>query len=715
MLIEMRIQGLGVIEEASIELHRGLTVVTGETGAGKTMVVTGLHLLSGGRAEASRVRTGVDRAVVEGRFHTPPGTPAAEVAANAGADPDEDGSLIAVRTVSTDGRSRAHLGGRSVPVGVLSELSEQLIAVHGQNDQLRLTRPAEQRAVLDRFAGESVGEPLGRYRALREEWVQVTTELVERTEKSREMAREADLLKHGLAEIAAVDPKPRRGRGPARGVPPAGRRRPAARGGGRRPVLAERRSPTPRSTPSSARGSRSGGFPAEQRAVLDRFAGESVGEPLGRYRALREEWVQVTTELVERTEKSREMAREADLLKHGLAEIAAVDPKPGEDEDLHAESRRLGDVDQLREAAAGAQYSLSGAADTEVDAVGALGMIAEARRRFSSTEDPKLRDLEPRLAEAAVLLTDVATELVGYLESLDADPARLEQVLARQQELKQLTRKYAADIDGVLEWARVSQERLAGLDTSEEALAELARRKDELAGQLASAAKEVSAERAAAAADLGKAVTEELAGLAMAQATVEVAVLPRLAEPDDAVALLVDGQRLHAGREGVDDVELRLMPHPGSPALPVNKGASGGELSRVMLALEVVLSHADPVPTLVFDEVDAGVGGRAAVEVGRRLARLARSHQVIVVTHLPQVAAYADRHMVVSKVAEGGLTSSGVKVLDESERVVELARMLAGLDFTYTGRAHAEELLDARSDKKADEPVRRTRKKAAKS
>jgi DNA repair protein RecN (Recombination protein N) len=596
VLIEMRIQGLGVIDEASIELHRGLTVVTGETGAGKTMVVTGLHLLSGGRAEASRVRTGVDRAVVEGRFHTPSGSPAAEVAANAGADPDEDGSLIAVRTVSTDGRSRAHLGGRSVPVGVLAELSEQLIAVHGQNDQLRLTRPAE------------------------------------------------------------------------------------------------------------------------QRAVLDRFAGEAVAEPLGRYRALREEWVQVSNELVERTEKSRELAREADLLKHGLAEIEAVDPKPGEDEDLHAEARRLSDVDQLREVASGAQYSLSGAADTEVEAIGALGMIAEARRRFSSSEDPKLRDLEPRLAEASVLLTDVATELVGYLESLDADPARLEQVLARQQELKQLTRKYAADIDGVLEWARVSQERLTGLDTSEEALAELARRKDELAGQLAEAAKEVSAERAAAAEDLGKAVTDELAGLAMAQATVEVAVLARVAEADDPVALLVDGQRLHAGREGVDDVELRLMPHPGSPALPVNKGASGGELSRVMLALEVVLSHADPVPTLVFDEVDAGVGGRAAVEVGRRLARLARSHQVIVVTHLPQVAAYADRHMVVNKVAEGGLTSSGVKVLDESERVVELARMLAGLDFTYTGRAHAEELLDsARSDKKADEPVRKTRKKAAKS
>ena len=592
----MRIQGLGVIDEASIELHRGLTVVTGETGAGKTMVVTGLHLLSGGRGEASRVRTGVERAVVEGRFNTPAGSPAAEVAANAGADPDEDGSLIVVRTVNTDGRSRAHLGGRSVPVGVLAELSEQLIAVHGQNDQLRLARPAE------------------------------------------------------------------------------------------------------------------------QRNVLDRFAGDAVAEPLGRYKELREQWVSVSTELIERTEKSREMAREADLLRHGLDEIAAVDPKPGEDEELHAEARRLSDVDQLREVASGAQYSLSGSPDTEAEAVGALGMIAEARRRLSSTDDPKLKDLEPRLAEAAVLLTDVATELVGYLDSLDADPARLEQVLARQSDLKLLTRKYAADVDGVLEWARVSQERLSGLDTSEEALAELARRRDELAGQLAEVAKEVSAERAASAEDLGKAVTEELAGLAMAQARVEVAVLPRVAEPDDSVALDVDGQRLHAGREGVDDVELRLMPHPGSPALPVNKGASGGELSRVMLALEVVLSHADPVPTLVFDEVDAGVGGRAAVEVGRRLARLARSHQVIVVTHLPQVAAYADRHLVVNKVAEGGLTSSGVRVLDESERVVELARMLAGLDFTYTGRAHAEELLDAaRTDKKADEPVRKTRKKAAKS
>src|SRR5690349_11494674 len=204
----MRIEGLGVIDEATLELDPGLTVVTGETGAGKTMVVTGLHLLSGGRAEASRVRNGAPKAVVEGRFEALDGSAAARVAGDAGAEPDEAGSLIALRPVATDGRSRARRGGRSVPVGVLGELSEQLIAVHGQNDQLQLLKPAEQRAVIDRFAGEDVAGTLERYRRTREEWLRVSAELTERTERSRELAREADLLRHGLAEIEAVDPQP---------------------------------------------------------------------------------------------------------------------------------------------------------------------------------------------------------------------------------------------------------------------------------------------------------------------------------------------------------------------------------------------------------------------------------------------------------------------------------------------------------------------------
>ncbi|MGH3862834.1 DNA repair protein RecN [Actinokineospora sp.] len=578
----MRIQDLGVIDEATLELHPGFTVVTGETGAGKTMVVTGLHLLSGGRAEASRVRSGKSKAVVEGRFEGLTGSPAAVVATDAGAEPDDDGSLIALRSVNSDGRSRAHLGGRSVPVGVLSDLAEQLIAVHGQNDQLRLLRPTEQRAVIDRYAGEAVSS-----------------------------------------------------------------------------VLAD-------------------------------------------YRRVRDEWIAVSTELTDRTRRAKEMAREADILRLGLDEIAAVDPKPGEDVDLVDRARRLADADQLREAATGAGMAVSGSPDGDPDLPGALGAIGEAQRRLAGADDPRLRELEPRLAEAAVLLTDVGSELTAYLDSLDADPAVLEQVLARQAELKTITRKYAADIDGVLAWARDANEKLASLDTSEGALGELAARKIALAQQLAGIAVALTAAREKAAEELAKAVTDELGGLAMGQSSIQITVRPRTADDGDPVALDVAGQSLHAGADGVDDVELLLVAHDGALPLPVHKGASGGELSRVMLAIEVVLAHSDPVPTLVFDEVDAGVGGRAAVEIGRRLARLARSHQVIVVTHLAQVAAFADRHLIVDKSATGGVTRSDVRTLDEPTRVIELARMLAGMESTETGRAHAEELLALADGEKHD-------------
>lgn len=584
VLSEIRIRGLGVICEAVLELDPGFTVVSGETGAGKTMVVTGLHLLGGGRADASRVRSGAERAVVEGWFDTPANGPVGEVLSEAGAELDEDGSLICARTVNADGRSRAHAGGRSVPASVLTELSEHLLAVHGQNDQLRLLR---------------------------------------------------------------------------------------------------------------------GGA---QRSVLDRFAGEPVTAPLARYRELRREWLDVAGELAERTDRSRELAREADLLRHGLAEIAEVDPREGEDDELVAQARRLADADELREEAAAAQQALSGGSDDTIGdgGGGALEQVADARRRLSGTEDPGLAAVEPRLAEAAALLGDVSAELGSYLDGLAADPERLEQVLARQAELKALTRKYAADVDGVLTWAAEARERLAGMDTSEEALAELARRRDALAEQLAEQAERVTKARADAAHTLGAAVTDELAGLAMAGAAVEVTVRPRKAESGDAAALLVGREQLHAGHDGTDEVEVLLRPHRGAEPLPLAKGASGGELSRVMLALEVVLAHSDPVPTMVFDEVDAGVGGRAAVEIGRRLAGLARSHQVLVVTHLPQVAAYADRHLVVDKTDDGTVTESAVRPLSGEARVVEMARMLAGMDSTDTGRAHAEELLSAAETDKRD-------------
>ncbi|QGK72295.1 DNA repair protein RecN [Allosaccharopolyspora coralli] len=591
----MHIQGLGVIDDATLELDTGLTVVTGETGAGKTMVVTGLHLLGGGRADASKVRNDVSRALVEGRFEAVQDTPAGTVAAEAGAEPDDDGSLIALRTVNSDGRSRSHLGGRSVPNAVLSDLSEQLLAVHGQNDQLRLLRGGEQRAVLDRFAGE--------------------------------------------------------------------------------PVLAVLRD----------------------------------------YQRVRGEWIDAAREWKERTERSRELAREADLLRHGLAEIEAAAPEPGEDRELVDEARRLADADQLRDTATGAHTAVNGSPDGDPDVPGALGLVGEARRKLATAEDPALRDLEPRLEEAAAVLSDVGAELGAYLDGLDADPSRLEHVLARQADLKQLTKKYAADVDGVLDWAAQARDRLSRMDTSEEALAALAARRDELAERLSGLAASLSEQRRAAAGRLATAVTAELEGLAMAQARVEVGVQPKEAERETEAALHVDGRALHAGPDGTDEVELRLAAHSGAPSLPIHKGASGGELSRVMLGLEVVLAGADTVPTLVFDEVDAGVGGRAAVEIGRRLARLARTHQVVVVTHLPQVAAYADRHWVVDKASQGGVTRSDVRMVTDERRVAELARMLAGLESTETGRAHAEELLaTAAAHKQDDNGPAKSGKKPAK-
>lgn len=442
--------------------------------------------------------------------------------------------------------------------------------------------------------------------------------------------------------------------------------------------------------------------PAEQRAVIDRFAGESVGEPLADYRRVRAEWQAVSAELADRTGRSRELAQQADMLRLGLDEITAVDPSPGEDVELAELIKRLAEADELRSVAGEAQAAVSGADDGDPDLPGALGLVGEARRRLAGADDVELTALEPRLAQVAVLLEDVAAELGHYLDALDADPGRLEQMLARQAELKKLTRKYAADVDGVLAWVEDARQRLASMDTSEEALAELAAKRDELAEELAGHAGRVTKARAAAAEELAAGITKELSGLAMAQADVDVVVRARQAEgPDDTAALLVGGALLHAGRNGVDEVEILLRSHAGAPQLPVHKSASGGELSRVMLAIEVVVANADTVPTLVFDEVDAGVGGRAAVEIGRRLARLARSHQVLVVTHLPQVAAYADQHLVVDKGTAKGITRSGVKTLKPGERVLELARMLAGMDDTETGRAHAEELLTAAEGDKA--------------
>ena len=575
MLAEIRIEALGAISSATAEFDRGLTVLTGETGTGKTMVVTGLHLLGGARADATRVRSGAGRAVVEGRFSTgdlDPVTAAQidEILESSGADRDDDASIIASRSVSKDGPSRAYLGGRSVPAKTLTGFTNGLLTLHGQNDQLRLMRPDEQRAALDRFAGAA----------------------------------------------GAVE----------------------------------------------------------------------------RYRKLRDEWMVARRDLVDRTNRAREMAQEADRLKFALAEIEAADPAPGEDDALVAEIRRLSELDAVREAAAGARAALSGTDETPEETHYAAGALARAAAMLESGDDTALADLGRRLTEVLTVVGDVSAELGDFLAGLPADASALETRLARQAELRSLTRKYAADVDGVLRWAQESRQRLDQLDVSEEALAGLSRRVEESAQQVAAAAVELSDMRTRAADALARAVTEELSGLAMADADFTITVSPMAARADDDAPLtLPSGVTVHAGAEGVDLVEFGFTAHRGTDLLPLHKSASGGELSRVMLALEVVLAASSEGTTMVFDEVDAGVGGRAAVQIGRRLARLARNRQVIVVTHLPQVAAYADTHLVV----DSGGSASEVRRLDDEQRVAELARMLAGLGESDTGRAHARELLAA--------------------
>jgi DNA repair protein RecN (Recombination protein N) len=586
MLEEVRISGLGVIDEAVLELSPGFNVVTGETGAGKTMVVSGLGLLFGGRGDPTRVRPGADRASVEGRLSVESAGLVAQQVNEAGGDLDDDGrTLILSRSVSVEGRSRAHAGGRSVPVSLLTYLADDLVAVHGQADQQQLLKPGRQRAALDRFGGPDLTGLLAEYQRGYERHRKVKAELDE------------------LVSLA------------------------------------------------------------------------------------------------------RERANQAADLRQGLTEIEQAEPTVGEDIELKDEEERLSHADALHTAATTAHEALltdpSSGSYEGADAVTLLGSARQALES-AAAHDAALAALAARVSEAAYLVSDVAAELASYAQSVEADPARLAVVQERRAVLGRLIRSYGSAVTeqgelvlepvgglgAVLAWSKQAAGRLAELDSDDDRIASLTKEEAELADLAADLAEQLTAARKQAAGRFAAEVTAELTALAMPHASLSVAITP-LREP---------------GPAGADEVEIKLAAHPGAPALPLHKGASGGELSRIMLAIEVVFAGADPVPTFVFDEVDAGVGGKAATEIGRRLARLARLAQVIVVTHLPQVAAFADTHLVVEKADDGSVTSSGVTRLDDAGRVRELSRMLAGLEDSELGRAHANELLVAAAAERAGMP-----------
>ncbi len=567
MIHELRISSLGVIEEAAAVFHPGFTAVTGETGAGKTMVVSGLGLLAGGRADPAMVRTGAAQASVEGLVDAAPPVQARILEAGGVMDDEAAGPrVIATRLVAS--RARSVLGGRSVPTPVLAEVMASLLVIHGQHEQTRLGQRAL--VILDAYAGND-----------------------------------------GLvADMALAH--------------------------------------------------------ARLRAV--------------------------ERELADLARSERERARELDMLGHALDEIAAIDPKPGEDAELAVESERLANAESLLDAARSSEAALTG--DDGSGPPDVMGLLAGARRALSAAaaHDPALTIHEDTLRSLMAQVGELASDLASYSADIEADPARLAHVQQRRADLAGLTRKYGADLTEVLDWAQRSALRasqLAGAEDRIETLTAQAQAAREEAGRTAAQLHEL---RLAAADRFAGAVAAELAALAMPRARVGFVV--RTA-PDPAGVPLpgVDGP-VALRATGVDEVDLLLAANPGAPMRPIGQAASGGELSRVMLAVQVVLAGADPVPTMVFDEVDAGVGGAAAIEVGRRLRQLSRVTQVIVVTHLPQVAAFAQSQLVVTKDSSGLVTHSSIREVSGEDRVRELSRMLGGLADSAAGAEHARELLD---------------------
>lgn len=556
MIEEMRMQGLGVIADAVLPLGPGFTAITGETGAGKTMVVTGLGLLLGQRADSGAVRAGSAQASVAGVWVVSDHGAVADIVTDAGGDleplDDGRGELYVSRTLSAEGRSRASVGGRAAPAGVLSALADELVVVHGQSEQLRLRSTAAQRDALDRFGGAPIAEALETYTAAFARWRELDAEITEIVEN----------------------------------------------------------------------------------------------------RGLR--------------------AEEAQRLREALALIEATAPEPGEDVALAERAERLSNAEDLRLAASLAHNALS----SEEGEADASALVAEARRNLERATDPALAEISEGIADVGYRIADLAGQLSAYLADLDeTGPHELAAVEERRSALTALVRSHGS-LDEALELWRTGSARLAELDDDDDRLERLQAERDAARSALDDAATALTSARTEAAGRLGAAVTDELHALAMPDARLEVAVR--------------EGAESTHGR---DDVAILLAPHPGAEPRSVAKSASGGELSRVMLAIEVVIAGTDPVPTFVFDEVDAGIGGAAAIEVGRRLARLAETSQVIAVTHLAQVAAFASNHLSVVKANDGAVTASSVRRLEGEDREEEMARLLSGLTDSDAAITHARELL----------------------
>ena len=566
-LEEISIRNLGIIDTSSLELSKGLNVLTGETGAGKTMILTALSLLLGAKSDSSLVRHGSERLVTSATFSIPQSL-IAQIHDLGGLV--EDGSLILTRSVSSDGKSKATASGATVNASTLYEITEPLIAIHGQSANTQIVKSVRQRELLDLFAGSDLQTVLAEYQEIFDTYNEMKVKLK-----------------------ALV-------------------------------------------TNASARDS--------QIADLE---------------LLTKQW---------------------STLKPTRDEFAAVED----------EIRKLASVEDLRIAASGASSAIG-----EEDA-GVLTVLGQARKFLEAAKgkDQVLDEITANVAESFFLIDDAHAALVSYLASLEADPSRLDFLQERKSALVNFVKKWGGSGTVDDEMAEIAirvksaKEMIADLHGGQDRIAELESEIKVVKGKLLTSAKKVSAARAAAAGKLSDGVSAEIAGLSMPHTRFYADVI----SPDYEGSLKEGDFTI----TGCDEILMSIQAHKDGPKVALGKGASGGEMSRIMLALEVVIAASAPVGTYIFDEVDAGVGGKAAIEVGRRLHALSHHAQVIVVTHLPQVAAWADRHFVVAKDSDGQIVQSGVSQLDEKARVSEIARMLAGLDESVSAQEHAAELLAMR-------------------
>lgn len=556
-LEEISIRSIGVIEQSTLEIAKGLTVLSGETGAGKTMILTALNLILGGKADSALVRKGSERLVASGKFSIPK---AQELLFEDALI--EDGELIITRTVAADGKSKASTNGVSTTASVLTQIGENLVEVHGQAANQNITKASRQRELVDRFGAIDTSQ----YSAALSEY--------------HEMKERIASLKKSIAQ------------------------------------------------------------------------------------------------------KDKELAE----LREFANAYKKLNPHDSEFAEIEGEIARLSSVEEFRMATSQAIAAIDN------EEAGSLTSLGVARRALDNSrgKDPQLEAIYQQISESFFVLDDALSALNSYSSKLEADPARLDHLQSRKAEINSLVKKFggAGTQDQELSELAIryknSADAIADLEGGDQHLQQLEAELSVIKKNLLQEAKALSSLRSSAAEKLSKAVTQEIQQLSMPHAN---------------FVAQVNSANYEAPKEsdftstGCDEVTMYIQGHKDAPLVALAKGASGGEMSRVMLALEVVIATTHPIGTYVFDEVDAGVGGKAAIEVGKRLHQLAQHAQVIVVTHLPQVAAWADSHFVVTKNNDGTVSQSDVVKVEGEERIEEIARMLAGLENSASAREHATELL----------------------